>query len=280
MGAHPACAYQPGHPVIQGAWGTGGPARPSAPAAGFVGTDDPAATSIPAAERLDLFFGDAGQLRLRLREARARAPGPGRAPVHHVDREAAAGLVRRSRGRGPMGGALRNACVFAIGGVLPLPPARAAALWLDPVLQGRALGVRAFERERVVFALPEAARIDYRVAMLGVGTAPFTFDLVFGTAIESLEVKDGSVALRYDAIPTRGQQHVTLWRGGAIFEPHPAGTLATEVVIFGTDISLPLLDGALRSQVEQALRARAINLTGFAFQLARQAPPPDLVPGG
>lgn len=288
-----ACQFRPGHPVIDGPWGFGAPAAPapsglpSVPASAEA--SDPASTTIPPAERLDHFFADLGQLRLRLREARARAGAPGRPLTHHIDREAAAGLVRRSRGRGPLGGALRNACVYAISGHLPLAPAQVVALWLDPTLQGRALGIQAFERERIVFMLPEAARLEFRVSMLGVGVAPLTFDLVFGTAIEGLELGDGSVALRYDAYLTRGQKHVTLWRGGAIFEPHatgtstagtPAtGTLASEVVIFGTDITLPLLEPLLRGQVEQALRARAINLTGFAYQAARQPPPPDLVPG-
>jgi hypothetical protein len=233
-----------------------------------VGEHDPTLVSLGPAERLDQFFADLPQLRLRLREMRARARAPGEAFVHHVDREAAAGILRRSGGRGLLGGALRNVCVYGASGHVPLAPEPLTSLWLDPVLQGRALGIQAFERERVVFALPEAARLDYRVALMDIGTPPLTFDLVFGTAIEALRLADGSVALRYDLRATRGQRHVTFWRGGALFEPHPTGAWVAEVVIFGTDIVLPLLEPVLRGQVEQALEARAINLMGFAYQAA------------
>jgi|GEM_PF-6045795 len=268
-----ACAYRPGHPVIRGPWGLGAPLASSA--APVVGGEaqDPAEREVSTPARIDDFFGDLGQLRLRLREARGKATPLDQPIARYSDRAAADGLVRRTGGRGPLGGVVRNAVVYGISARLPLSARLAGSLWLDARAQGRALGVNAFHPEGQAFALPGSVRLAYRVEMLKVGTAPFTFDLVFGLWLETLELPDGTVLLRYDPRPTAGARHVTLWRGGCIIEPEGAGCLLTEVVAFGTDIHLPLLESVLRSQTEAALAARGVNLCGFAYQLAGRPVP-------
>lgn len=251
-----ACAYRPGHPVIRGPWGLGVPrAELAVPLVG-VEAHDPTERESATPERIDAFFSDLAHLRLRLREARAEATPLDQPLFRRSDRAAAEGLLRRLGRRGPLGGVVRNAVVYSLSARLPIAPRQASRLWLDPQAQGKALGVPAFQLEGRAFEIPESARLAYRVEMLDVGTKPLTFDLVFGLWIEALELGDGTVLLRYDPRPTAGAQHVTLWRGGAILEPDGAGCVLTEVVAFGTDLHLPLLEPLLRSQSEAALEAR------------------------
>jgi hypothetical protein len=269
-----ACAYRPGHPVIRGPWGLGAPRASSAATVAGAADDDPAEREVATPARIDAFFGDLTHLRLRLREARAQATPLDQPLFRRSDRVAAEGLLRRLGGRGPLGGVVRNAVVYGLSARLPIAPRQASRLWLDPRAQGKALGVSAFHLEGRAFEIPEAARLAYRVEMLDVGTKPLTFDLVFGLWIEVLELGDGTVLLRYDPRPTPGARHVTLWRGGAILEPDGAGCVLTEVLAFGTDLYLPLLEPLLRSQIETPLEARAVNLCGFAYQVAGRPVPP------
>ncbi len=268
-----ACAYRPGHPVIRGPWGSGGPRPAPQLWAASSASDDPVEHEVDTPARIDAFFGDMGQMRFRLREMRARAAPIDQPIAGFSDRQAAAGLMRRLEGRGPLGGTLRNAVVYGISGRLPITTQQAGWLWYREELQGKALGIQAFKREERVFELSHSARMGYRVELLGVGTKPLTFDLVFGLSIEGLELPDGTVLLRYDPRPVPGARHVTLWRGGCIFEPEGQGCVVTEVVAFGTDIHLPLLEPVLRGQIEEALTARGLNLAGFAYQLAGRPVP-------
>lgn len=263
-----ACSHHRSHPVIRGAWGGGGPrgaAHGTAP--------DPAVDQALPWEARRAFFADMGRLDERIDEVRALLTPDAKQPVHRPLREASRALLARMGPRGPLGGRLRNALVFGAVGRLPLSARDAAGLWLDPGAQGAALGTRGFRTEGVVFGLPDSFRQAARVEILDVGTKPLTFDLVFGTYVEVKELFDKTVLLRYDPRAVAGERHVSLWRGGCVFEPDPAapggrGCIATEVVVFGTDIHLPLLEGLLRREVESAFATRAERFWKLAAAVA------------
>jgi hypothetical protein len=227
------------------------------------------------------FFADMGRLDERLAEVRATFAAGAAQPLHRSLREPARALHARMGSRGPLGGRLRNVVMYGAVGRLPVSPRDAAGLWLDPKVQGAALGTPGFHAEEVIFGLPQAYRQAARVEILDVGTKPLTFDLVFGTYVEVQELFDKTVLLRYDPRPVRGARHVTLWRGGCVFEPDPTGpgghgSIATEVVIFGTDVYLPLVEPLLRKQIEGAFATRAERLWRIAENVsaARARRPP------
>jgi hypothetical protein len=192
-------------------------------------------------------------------------PDP-RAPVL-VPRPALERAVARRYRRGGFGGPVRVVGAMAVVGRVPLAPGAMADIMMDPVAEQQVLAADTFRLVGVEYVTPQARRNRYLIEILRIGAALWVYDMRFTMAAERRALSDGSVLLRYDPrVPPR-PEHVTLWRGACFLEPDGAGTRVMEVLIIGTDVSLPpFLVGALRKMVRDKISDRAQNLWKRAWQ--------------
>jgi hypothetical protein len=206
-----------------------------------------------------LFLGLEGLLE-RLHELRKRAPPESGTPlIGAVPRVEAS--VRKRYAAGGFGGPVRHVVAVAVVGLVPLRPAAMADLMMEPEVERQVLAADEFRRTAVEYRLPGALRERSRVALLRQGFGPFRHDLRFTVITERRELADGRVLLRYDPGAEPPPQNVTLYRGGCLIEPDPAGAKVVELLIIGTSIKVPpFLTQGLRDLVRSTLSNRATNL--------------------
>ena len=254
-----ACTAGAGHPVIL--------SRPRLDLAALRASNpgtvpEPPAPTPEEAPTL-LFRGLEGVLRPLERLHAAPLPQPGGGPFFALSPALERAVESRYR-RGGYGGAVRTVVALGTTGFVPLEPAAAARLVMDPVVERQALRADALRRTGLVFALPSAQRSQYYVEILRVGKGPFRFDLRFAFEAERVDAGDGRIWLRFDPIPAVRAEHVTLYRGGCVIEPVEGGSRLTELLIVGTDIVLPFLQGALRDGARGRLAERSRSLWATA----------------
>jgi hypothetical protein len=194
----------------------------------------------------------------RLRDVRARA-STGAVPT--IERLTGAERSVLRRYRDVAGANVRQVAVIATAGRVPLAPADAAALFLDPEVERLVLAAQRFERVGTTFAFDGHRRDVFRVEKLQVGVGPFRYDLRFSTAVESLDLGDGRIAVRYDPVAWDATTGVSLYRGLLLIEPDATGSRVTEVVVFGTPLTAPApFDKLLKNLVYDTFRHRSTNL--------------------
>jgi hypothetical protein len=144
-----------------------------------------------------------------------------------------------------------------------------ADLLANAEAERRAFRATTFRPVAVRFHARAALRQEYHVEMLDVGEGPIRFDFRFRAALERWDLVDGGVLLRYDPVPWSGTTHVTLFRGMAHIEPADSGSLVTELLLFGSDVTLPFfLQGKLRQNAVDTFRGRLDRLWEMARGLA------------
>jgi hypothetical protein len=151
--------------------------------------------------------------------------------------------------------------VVGFSAATPRSPREVAARFLDPENQRRALGADTFEAVATSYDVPGQSRRLMKVELLRVGEGPVRFDLRFAMAVERLDLAEGDVLLRYDPAAWAGTEHVNLFRGVCVIEPSGSGSIVTELLIFGSDVSLPFfLRGRMRDLAADTFRTRAERL--------------------
>jgi hypothetical protein len=207
-----------------------------------------------ARERFFQGFSDVETPLARLR-ARATPPGvlPVLVPFPDIER-----VVEERFARGTAAGSVREPMVVGFSAHAPLPPDGMADLLVDAEVEKAAFGADTFRPVRLLYATARSSRRVIVVEMLRVGEGPARFDFRFALALERVDLADGTVLLRYDPVPWEGTQHVTLFRGACTIEPAGSGSLVTELMIFGSDVSLPFfLRGKLRDMAYRTFHDRA-----------------------
>jgi hypothetical protein len=159
--------------------------------------------------------------------------------------------------RGTPSGPLTEAMAVGVCAVSPLPPARTADVLADPEVERRAFGAQTFRVVRTLYDVPGASRRMVVVELLDIGEGPVRFDFRFAFALERWDLADGTVLLRYDPATWSRTEHVTLFRGLCVIEPAGSGSIVTELLIFGSDVSVPFfLRGTLREKTYDTFRTR------------------------
>lgn len=176
-------------------------------------------------------------------------------------------VARRYAGGG-FGGRVRMVGAMGVAGRVPLPPKTMADMMMNAAVEKQVLAANVFRHVGADYVLPGARRHRYHVEFHRIGEALWVYNLRFTFAAERRDLADGRVLLRYDPRTVPKPEHVTLWRGGCLLEPDGAGgSRISEVLILGTDISLPpFLVGAMRNMVRKKLADRAKNLWVRAWQ--------------
>ena len=168
------------------------------------------------------------------------------------------------------GGRVRSAVAVVAVGRVPLPPAQMADLIMDPEVERQVLGANTFRPLGATYRLPGARRERFAVEILRVGAGPIRVDLRFTVVAERRDTADGRVLLRYDPDTEPRPEHVTLYRGGCLLEPDAGGTRVTEILIVGTDVSVPFfLESSLRQLARATLKDRVTNLWIRAWRRKR-----------
>jgi hypothetical protein len=127
----------------------------------------------------------------------------------------------------------------------------------DPVSEGAALG--ADETEDLGTGAGGARRM--RLALLGLGPAPFEVDLRWTLSARVRARPDGVVLVRYDLDPEPPPERVSVFAGVAVVEPWGAGSRWTEVVAIGSPTTPPpLLGGSAADEATRLLGRRATRL--------------------
>lgn len=169
--------------------------------------------------------------------------------------------VARRYAAGGFGGPVKLVGALGVAGRIPIPPKAMADMMMDAAVEQQVLAADSFRNVGAEYVTPVARRQRYQVEFRRIGTALWVYDLRFTFVCERRDLPDGRVLLRYDPRSQPRPKHVTLWRGGCILEPDGAGSRVSEILILGTDISLPpFLVGAMRKMVHKKLadRARAL----------------------
>lgn len=159
---------------------------------------------------------------------------PGLVFLPHVERD----VVNHFRGRTPLG-PLRTVAAFGIHGPSPLTPEAMADLLLDDEAERLALAASTFRTIPEPTPPSAADRTAFRVEFLDRGAGPFTFDFRFTIGVERRDVGDGSLLLRYLALPTGDAEGVTLYRGACLIEKDGEGSRVTEYLVVGTSFAVP-----------------------------------------
>lgn len=210
------------------------------------------------------FFQGLTQVERPLAALRARPTPPGTPPAL-VRLSGLEDAVRARFARGTAAGAVREPLAVGVSCWFPLPPRQAADLVMDPNVERHAFSANTFQVVGTAFALPGASRQRVHVEMLDQGEGPVRFDFRFAFMAERLELADGTILLRYDPAPWARTENVTLFRGFGVIEPSGAGALVTEVVIFGSDVSVPFfLRGALRDMSYNSFEVRMRRIWSIA----------------
>jgi hypothetical protein len=249
------CFARPDHPVA-----TSGPAH--APAAPFTGQaeppPEPAALDLAGAK--EALFRGLEDATGPLTWLRQRTTPPGTPPRLEVLSRMERAVLQRWTSGTPLG-AVRAVAALGVSAHAPLPPGAMADLMLSAAVERQALGADVFRLERVEHRVPGHLRQVYRVEMLDRGEAIFTYDFRFSTVMERWDLPDGHVLLRYDPLPEPRPEHVTLYRGACLIEPAGAGSILTEFLILGTDVSVPFfLEGKLRGMSVAVFQRRVDTL--------------------
>lgn len=254
----PACAAGRGHPVRT--------SLPRIPAAEWPAPppDIPAVADTPEPDAaLQGLISGLETLYERLLRVRERA-SIGAKPAFVRVTEAEESVRRRYRGRRGM--PVNQVAVIGTAGRMPLPPAQAAALLLDPEVERQVLAAKRFERVGTLFALPGHRRDRFHVEKLRVGFGTMRYDLRFATAVERVDLGDGRIAVRYDPQPWKAATGVSLYRGLLLIEPEGEGSRVTEVIVFGTPLTAPVpFDQILGNLVYETFRHRSTNLWKRAY---------------
>lgn len=228
------------------------------------GIEEPASPDAASAGGF-LFHGLGGVLK-PLETLHARPMAVSRDPIIAALPRMEAAVLARYRGGG-FGGSVRAVVVVAATGHVPLTPAEIAELMMDAEVERRVLEADVFQRVGTEYALPGARRGRYLVELRRQGKGPLRFDLRFGLAAERWDLPDGRILMRYDPRPELRPKHVTLYRGGAIIDPTAGGARLTEILILGTDISVPFfLVGEMLNMSRSKLTKRAKGLWAVAWQ--------------
>jgi hypothetical protein len=139
-------------------------------------------------------------------------------------------------------------------------PARCADALMDPAALARTLDA---DDSRAVGDGVEGARRVRRIslALLDRGKGPFRYDFRWTFRVSRIDLPGGSVLVRYDLEPQPAPERVSLFHGAAVIEPEGTGSRLSEVVVLGSDLSLPFF---LRSQgragVRSILAIRAVRI--------------------
>lgn len=156
---------------------------------------------------------------------------------------------------------VRGAAAFGFCAHFALPPRRAADLYLETEAQRRALAADHVSLEVVEYDAGGFSLRRFRVEMLRRGKGPFRFNFRFTMRTERWDLPDGTVLMRHDRYPYPPAEHVTYYRGAALFEPDGTGSRITEFLVLGTDIAVPFfLAGVLRKGSVDVFRNRASAL--------------------
>jgi hypothetical protein len=248
-----ACRGGTGHPVRDG------PPRPAgSPAAPVVETPDLGPPSGDLSRRI--FFLGLGDIEGPLADLR-RGAVPTGTPARLILLPRVEAAVRARYPRGTPLGALRDAVVVGASARSPFPPVALARLFADPELQRRALQADTVRVVSDLIDAPHVARRTYRIELLRVGEGPFLVDLKFTAAYERWAFPDGCVYLRFDPYPVPPPLHVSLFRGACMIEPEGTGSVYTELLILGTDITAPFfLRPILRKKSIDLLEERVARL--------------------
>lgn len=250
-----ACAGGRGHPVRTslprlepGEW----PVPPPE------GLPEPGAAE-PAVALEQLFLGEAELLRVLL-ASRVATPPRAREPVVRTLPKMEKATAQRYAKGGPAG-PVRQVSAFLITGWVPLPPAEIATLIMDPEVERQVLAANTVRQLALRHRHPGHERRAFWIEMLGVGQGPFRYDLRFGLHLERVALGDGAIAIRYDPMVKPKPKIVTMYRGGALLEPHESGTRVTELLVCGNSLAVPPpVWNALRPLVDTTFKNRAINL--------------------
>ncbi len=253
-----ACTTGDGHPL------RGAATRLSTspvPAAGQ--PDDPAPLDSAGLEAL--VFQGLERLDTDMLAASTNKPG-------HLELEVLADLERailKRWSRGGPAGAVRHVSVLLATAFVPLPPTAYADLVVDPDVERAVLAAASTRPLPGQFRYQGHSRAGMWIEKRNVGAGPFQRSLLFGVNFERLDLPDGRVLIRQDGALQPRPQHVTLYRGLMRIDPRPEGAYVRELLVFGTDISIPgPLSPLLRSLVEKTLKDRATNLVKRAYQTA------------
>jgi hypothetical protein len=139
-------------------------------------------------------------------------------------------------------------------------PARCAEVLVDPAALGRTLDA---DESRSLGDAVEGMRRVRRLslALLDRGKGPFRFDFRWAFRASRIDLPGGSVLLRYDLEPHPAPERVSFFQGAAVLEPTGGGTRIVEVVVLGSDLSLPFfLVGQGRKGVRDILAIRATRI--------------------
>lgn len=196
----------------------------------------------------------------RIAAGLARLPAP-EAPAFFDPATLAEAIQVRYAARG-FGGPVRHALGVALRARVPCRAAHLADLLTDPEVQRETLGARSVERLGEVRRwAPDRTETSYRVVKTDVGAGPIRVTLVFSVTVERWDVPDGSIWIRYDPRPAGEVRNVTYWRGLARIDPQGDGALFSEILVMGTDLTVPpLLGGALRTLARDTLKDARRNL--------------------
>jgi hypothetical protein len=208
-----------------------------------------------------------GLERLHANMLAASAGKPG-----HLELEVLADLERaisRRWSQGGPGGAVRHVSVLLATAFVPLTPRAYADLVENPEVERAVLAAAVARPLATQFDHPGHTRAGLWIEKRDVGAGPFRRSLLFGVNFERLDLADGRVLIRQDGALQPRPQHVTLYRGLMRIDPRPGGAYVRELLVFGTDLSIPgPLSPLLRSLVEKTLKDRATNLVKRAYQAA------------
>ncbi len=253
-----ACTTGAGHPLRDVST-----RLPTAPPSAAGQADDP--TPLDDAGFEAFVFG--GLERLDAAMLRASVDKPG-----HLELEVLGDLERavmRRWSRGGPTGALRHVSVLLTTAFVPLSPTAFADLVVDPEVERAVLAAASTRRLPQQFAYPGYARSGLWIEKRDVGVGPFRRSLLFGVNFERLDLAGGGVRIRQDGALRPRPTHVTLYRGLMRIDPRPQGAYVRELLVFGTDLSIPgPLGPMLRSLVEKTLKDRATNLVKRAYMAA------------
>ena len=257
----PACRAYPGHPVRLSQPRL--PAGTTVQAAQLPEPETPKADELPA--RLFMGVESLYENLLRLRANAKPSPNP-RAPAFAL-LPSVEKSVRERFGKKTIDGPLRNAIAVGVRGEVPITPQQMAALIMDPEVEKQVLAADVCCLHCTDFDFPGSCRSQFRVEMLKMGVGPIRYDLKFTVIFERRDLPDGRILFRYDLGGDPKPQHVTLYRGACIIEPHGSGSRISEIVILGTDIQVPpFFEKGLRNLVVTTLRNRVTNLWVRAWQ--------------
>lgn len=242
------------------------PTRGSVPLRG----PDPAAGEHDGAAALAALLGGVEGLAEAVRALEPPPAGAGDGPRVSRLRALEQSAAQRYRSGG-FGGPVRSLVACGVCGRVPIPPARFADLVADPEVERRVLAADEVSLVRTVFAVPGQWRRVHRVRLRAQGLPGLCLPLDFHGALERWDLPDGNVVLRYDPEVEPQPRHVTLWRGACWIRPEGEGSLVSEVLLLGSDVSLPgPLRGLLTRRVFDTLDNRATNLWLRAHALAEE----------